>query len=346
MNSNPSLGPKKRSRAWKWTWRITIAFVFLLLGPYFLSRIAAPANRLHLLSSANAQLDANSDSIRIACYNIAHGRGLAKSNWDGGTPEQRIERLDQIAALLKEIDADIVILNEVDFDTSWSNHVNQAEYFAEKCGYPFRVEERNLDFRVLHRTWRFGNAILSRVPLTNASLIDLPSFSEFETAAAGKKRAFGVDTLIGDSTIHVVAAHLSHRSEKIREKSAAAIIDHVKAVELPTVIAGDMNSSPPPFPQHRLTKNGKNAIETFRSAGLFKFSQENTPTQKSEFTFPADSPAIVIDWFLFTKELDEKASYRTVDSTLSDHRPIVIDLSLKITPQSENAATQKSRNRP
>ncbi len=41
--------------------------------------------------------------LRVACYNIAHGRGVAVSNWDGGDRAERIARLDQIAELLRRL---------------------------------------------------------------------------------------------------------------------------------------------------------------------------------------------------------------------------------------------------
>ena len=76
----------------------------------------------------------------------------------GGKPSERSDRLREIADFLIEVDADVVVLNEVDFDASWSGHLNQAEFLASRAKYPYRVEQRNLDFRVLGWTWRFGNA--------------------------------------------------------------------------------------------------------------------------------------------------------------------------------------------
>ena len=247
-----------------------------------------------------------------------------------------MKRLDQIAELLTEIDADVVVLNEVDFDASWSNNVNQAEYLATKCRYPFRVEERNLDFRVVHRTWRFGNAVLSKFPLSDPQLIDLPSYTELETLLAGKKRAFAVDLSVGDQKFHIVAAHLSHRSEDLRQRSAVQIVEHVRAKNLPTVIAGDMNSSPKDFPGHNQTEDGRNAIETFLESGLLIPSQTKAPKSNSSLTFRSDDPRLVIDWFFVTRDLDFDTSYEVIDSKLSDHRPIIAE----VTTAPESAITR------
>lgn len=95
----------------------------VLLGPYVWSRNLSSSVQIQVFGSGEAQA-APTGMLRVACYNIAHGRGLAESNWDGGDAATRIGRLDDIAALLVKLDADVVVLNEVDFDASWSNHVN------------------------------------------------------------------------------------------------------------------------------------------------------------------------------------------------------------------------------
>lgn len=41
------------------------------------------------------------NTLSIASFNIAHGRGLADSNLNGGTAKQRMQRFDEIAELLR-----------------------------------------------------------------------------------------------------------------------------------------------------------------------------------------------------------------------------------------------------
>ncbi len=45
-------------------------------------------------------------SLRIATYNIAHGRGVASGNWSGGSPADRETRLLAISKLLGEFELD------------------------------------------------------------------------------------------------------------------------------------------------------------------------------------------------------------------------------------------------
>ena len=306
-----------------------LAIVLLLTGvlilPYFCSRVFSGSLRIQQFSVEPAARFPDDGEFTVACYNIAHGRGLADSNWDGGDEPARLQRLDEIADLLKEMNADVVVLNEVDFDTSWSNHVNQAKYIADRSGYPFRIEQRNLDFRVLHRTWRFGNAILSKFPVSNAKVIDLPSFATLETVLAGKKRGVQCDVTVGDRQFRVLGVHLSHRSEYVRVLSAEKITQIVNNSPFPCIVMGDMNSTPPGMPYADGTEYGGNAIDTFDNCEkLRRIDFEGTPAN-AEMTFRADQPKSVIDWIFADDSLDFMA-YRAVDSQLSDHRPVLADL--------------------
>ena len=80
------------------------------------------------------------------------GRALAQIQTKvrrGWAQKGHIVLMDQIAALLRTINADVVVLNEVDFDSTWTHSVDEARYLAEKAGYPFLAEQRNIDYRVL-----------------------------------------------------------------------------------------------------------------------------------------------------------------------------------------------------
>jgi endonuclease/exonuclease/phosphatase family metal-dependent hydrolase len=263
--------------------------------------------------------------LRIASYNIAHGRGVAKSNWEGGDRAKRLDRLDQIADLLRSIDADIVVLNEVDFDSSWSYSVNQAKYLAERAGYPFWVEQRNLDFRILIWKWRFGNAVLSKFPITNAQIVDLPSYSTWEVVLAGKKRGVVCEIKAAGQAIRVIGTHLSHRQELLRVNSANVLVDLASHGKLPTIIAGDLNSTPPTFPKSFSDPNNNNAIDTLDRSRLFKRLPHDRQPTEQDLTFHSRQPHCVIDWVMIPEDW-YFWKYRVVLSELSDHRPVYTEI--------------------
>ena len=147
--------------------------------------------------------------------NIAHGRGQAGSNLDelGGPKRKRIAMIGQ---LIKDHDPDFVVLNEADFYSTWSGHQNQAEAIAELAGFPYRMEQRNLDFRFLYGSFAFGNALLSKTPIEQATYIEYPGVEgrEWEKQVCGKKGGSTAMVRIGEQKVQLLS--LIHISEPTR----------------------------------------------------------------------------------------------------------------------------------
>lgn len=330
MQVQPSEDTQTQRPVKKWARRALVGCLAVLLLPYAYSRVVSPWTRVAIYSTAEGENRAApaTRSLRVASYNIAHGRGVAESNWDGGSAEERAQRLEQIAELLREIDADVVVLNEVDFDSSWSYSVNQAETLAKLAGYPFRAEEHNLDFRILGWTWRFGNAVLSKHSITDAAVVDLPAEYWWESILAGKKRGINCSININGQQVRVIGVHLSHRLEAVRVSSAKMLLELVEDKTHPTIIAGDLNSSPSGFPESVKDANGDNAIETLDASRLFQRWPLLFPSDEHDCTFPSTDPAIVIDWILIPRNWSF-SSYSVNPATLSDHRLIYADVKRK-----------------
>ena len=73
-------------------------------------------------------------------------------------------------------------------------------------------------------SFRFGNAVLSRFPITDAETVDFPAHSGFESFVAGKKRGLLCTLeLPGKKPLRLLAVHLEHRSEAVRVSSARII---------------------------------------------------------------------------------------------------------------------------
>ena len=96
-------------------------------------------------------------SFRVTTYNIHKCQGL----------DRRV-RPKRIAEVLRQIDADVVALQEVvGMDEAAREH-NQVHAIAEELGYDFRIgENRRL------RGGAYGNAVLSRLPIISDHNHDL-----------------------------------------------------------------------------------------------------------------------------------------------------------------------------
>lgn len=288
-------------------------------------RVSAAGRRLVTVQPAEAVASEppSAGTIRVVAWNIAHGRGDTeqgiRQNWMGGSRAERVERLERIAEVLRAVDADVVALNEVDFDASWSHGVNQAAFLAERAGYPWRVEQRNFDFRAPFGRWAFGNALLSRYPVVHAEWMDLPPHARWERLVLGSKDAVVVRLRVGRDTLAVVPVHLEFRAEDTRLRAVSALEAAREREPTPMVLAGDFNTAPSDWPEvGPSTALGELLRRGWRSA------RAERPPSPSELTFPTYDPREARDWILVEPPL-EVARARVVEgaASLSDHAPVV-----------------------
>ena len=313
----------------RWGLEVAIGLIVLLaVGPYAVSRVRSPGRRVLVFGTDEraATADADPGTIRIVTYNIAHGRGATDDNWQQPGAEKR-DRIAAIAEFLAETGADIVVLNEVDFDATWSGHQNQAAALAAAGGFPYRVEQRNIDFRFLYGSWKFGNAILCKFPIVDAQVVELPPHSAWEDWLAGRKRAVVATLkLPGDRRVRVLAAHLEHRREINRVRGAQRIVDVTRASEIPLIAAGDLNSSPPGFPGAKTTAEGANAMTVLDESQLFQRRPPNGPGP-ANMTYSSTDPKQVIDWILIPSDWTFE-DYEVLAGELSDHRAVLATVRL------------------
>ena len=303
-------------RRWRWVWRTLLFVAVFVVGWYVLGRATDGVRRVKVVedtatSSTAPPVLAEGGSLTVAAYNIAHARGLADTNWAG----DRDARLRDIAALIASWSADVVVLNEVDLDATWSGRVNQARVLAERAGYAYRAEQCNYDLWLPGLRIRFGNAILSRFPIVHAQPIDYPAVSGWESAAFGRKRGLVCTLDLGTGRrVRVVAVHWDTRDAAVRTGSAEAIAALARDGGPPLIAAGDFNSS--------LLDDSASSAEVARltEPGTLAWA-DDTPADPAPASFPSASPTRLIDYILAQPPL-AVTSFRVVDSQLSDHRPV------------------------
>lgn len=270
------------------------------------------------------------DTLRVVTYNIAHGRGPALNapNTAGGTAEERTQRLQRIGYALKAAGADLIALQEVDFNTWWSGGMDQARIIAEAAGMPYMVKQRNIDTGLpFWRRWEFGNVLLSRLPVKEANRLALPPYSDIEVLAAGNHDALtAVIDLGGDEELHVVAVHLEVRSEETRVQAAEELIAYQRQHPEPMILLGDFNSTPPGFPNAQTSRLGQNTIELLEGFGGFQRRPGRGQATHRDFTFPSAGPRRIIDWILPDQNF-RIVEYRVLPSLQeSDHLAVLATL--------------------
>ncbi len=303
----------------KWACLLAGGVLLVVAGWYATFRLMSRHYAVSLYRTGSHEVTPSSSEsgrLTIGSFNIAHGRGPVKgdSNWQDRSRRELVAHLDAIAGQLREAGADIVVLNEVDFASGWSFHLDQARYLAKRAGYPHVAEQRNIDVSFPFYSFRFGNAILSRFPLRDVQFIEFPPFSRREDLLAGNHDGLLAlaDTPVGP--VGILAVHLEYRSEAVRVRCARQIIELARSMPL-VIAAGDFNSTPAGFPGSQRTGSGRNAVSVLLEEGFVR--DPELTARPEDFTFPSEDPEIIIDWVLGKGV--EIAGARVISSALSDH---------------------------
>ncbi|MCT7658256.1 endonuclease/exonuclease/phosphatase family protein [Mycobacterium deserti] len=253
--------------------------------------------------------------MRMATFNILHGRSVHDGN----------VQLDRLVDAVKELDADILALQEVDLDQPRSGNTDLTAVAAEAMG---AVSHRFVAAisgtpgatwmaatgREQPGTAAYGIALLSRYPAESFQMVRLPRIPiKFPMYLRGPGRVQVVheeprtallarlDTPLGPLT--VANTHLSFVPRWNRVQLRRLIRD-IRGFPGPRVLMGDLNMTPP--------KPG-------RWTGMRPLGEAAT--------FPADEPDSQLDHVL--TDDDSLIVERCVAPRLpiSDHRALVVDIS-------------------
>lgn len=233
--------------------------------------------------------------IRILSYNIHHGEGT-----DG---KLDIERL---ARVIQAVTPDVVALQEVDRGVKRSNKVDEPAELGRLTGMR-SIFERNIPFE----GGDYGNAILSRLPVTSHKNIPLPSHYVGEQRGALVAELTAPD---GRTPFRLIATHLDYRSNDGERRDSVKRLEELagEAPGRPTLLVGDLNSLPDSEVLTLFETNWK----------------RSTPMPLP--TFPSDKPSRQIDYVLFRPAARWKVvENRVLDEPVaSDHRPLLVVLEL------------------
>lgn len=318
----------------KWACLLAGSALLGVVGWYAYFRLMSRHNAVSLYRTGSHEVTSSpSESGRwtVGSFNIAHGRGPVKgdSNWQDRSRGELVAHLDAIAGQLREVGADIVVLNEADFASGWSFHLNQARHLARQAGYPHVAEQRNIDVSFPFYSFRFGNAILSRYPLRDVQFIEFPPFSRSEDLLVGNHDSLLAVADTPTGPVAILAVHLEYRSEAARVRCARQIIELGRAMPFPVIAAGDFNSTPAGFPGSQRTGSGQNAVSVLLEEGFVR--DPEIASRPEDFTFPSEDPEIIIDWVLGKGVRISGA--RVISSALSDHFMVTAAIDWSRRPQ-------------
>ena len=253
--------------------------------------------------------------MRLATFNILHGRSLTDGMVD----------LDRFASAVAALDADVLALQEVDRDQPRSHGADLTDVAAQAMGAPEHRFVATLAGTpdlwtaatgdLQPNTAGYGIALLSRYPVLRWQALALPGLRrKVPVLFPGGRRpvmvddepraalAAVVDAPFGPLT--VAATHLSFiplwNATQLRR-----LVRALRTMPRPAVLMGDLN------------------LERGRPARLTGWR-----SLADVATYPLGRPARQLDHILADGEIRAASEGESLDLGLSDHRALAVDVDL------------------
>ncbi len=231
-----------------------------------------------------------SDYMTIASYNI---KCLTYGTND-----------DAVVEVLREIDADIVGLQEIDIATERSGPKNQLEFLAKELNYPYYRFTKAIDYQ----GGEYGTGILSRFPIKDVQRVAYSAGDDCYYA----RHILDVDgrEVVFYNTHLNIGADWEPAGQQFYELCKTAYTERY-----PTIITGDFNLSA--FEQTKRVHTGK--LIPLNGGEDRMFTVEGISW---------DNILISHDFHYYTDE-DTMTHIKTIISDASDHNPVYSYIKLK-----------------
>lgn len=208
---------------------------------------------------------------------------------------------DRIVQVIRSLKADFVGLQEVDSRVPAGFGMTQLEYMTMFTKFKSLIGPCIRDLYGC-----YGNALLTRFPITDYRLIDL------SVRGREPRGAIDVDLDADGTPLRVIVTHLGRNAIE-RGIQAKKLIAHIgKPSDVPIVLMGDFN-------------------EWFPLSGNLRYLYGKIGKTKTMPTFPSRLPVFSLDriWLLHGgKNCEQKAVSTPVSKYASDHLPVVISFQI------------------
>jgi endonuclease/exonuclease/phosphatase family metal-dependent hydrolase len=234
--------------------------------------------------SANSQTKGNAE-VRVLTFNILHG-ATVNDDFD----------LDKIASVIRDVDPDLVALQEVDFKTNRAKKYDLATELGQRTQMaPLFGKAMDYD------GGGYGEGVLTKMPVIASRNIPLPHSPGNEPRTALEVT---VELESGD-TVSFIGTHLEHQqNSNDRILQVQKINEVFLKNKYPTILAGDLNDTPE-----------SNAISILKKHWTDAAGENPAPT------YSAKNPQKTIDYILYHPSARWKVTETKVicDTIASDH---------------------------
>jgi endonuclease/exonuclease/phosphatase family metal-dependent hydrolase len=253
-------------------------------GALLVATLAVLVPVVALVTTPEARVEERS-TLRLMTYNVHQGFD------DGNVPG-----LDGLVATIAAEAPDVVVLQEVTRGWMITQQHDVLTVLAERLGMQYAFGPTIGE--------AYGNAVLSRLPLTDVRTISFPRQAAIRHQPRGALLFRVADVL-------VVATHLDHiaGASDVRQGQVRLILAAWAGVR-PAIVAGDLNALP-----------GSPELRMLAEAG---FTDLAAAAGADQPTSPAREPSNRVDYVWGNGVVGSQV--HTVPSTASDHRPVVVNI--------------------
>nr|WP_299389342.1 endonuclease/exonuclease/phosphatase family protein [Allomuricauda sp.] len=238
--------------------------------------------------------DNPSKTIKVLSFNVFGGR-TTKGDLN----------FEVVAKVIRDIDPDLVALQEVDYKVNRSRKVD----LATELGW--RTKMIPIFARAMYYDGgEYGEGVLSKFSFLTTRNVPLPNVGGQEPRTALEV----VVELPSKDTIAFVGTHFAHEGPAGRELQAKALNEVFTKNQYPTILAGDLNARP-----------GSKTINI-----LEEFWTPTYDRDHPEPTAPSHDPKAKIDYIMFYPKHRWRVVSKEiiVDTYASDHCAYLVTLEL------------------
>lgn len=235
--------------------------------------------------------------LRIMSYNTQHCLNFYTKKID----------FDIIADTIRQCHADIIGLQEMRDASPDPEYQAQTKIIAEKLGYPFYYFAEAIRFDGLHP---YGNAIISRYPITSAETILIPDPAVKKYDGYYETRCLLKATIAVGSGLNVLVSHFGLNPDE-QENAVETVLSHLSQQHC--VLMGDLNMEP-----------GNPILQPIKQRLLDTAQAFSAP----QFSFPSDKPTVKIDYIFVSNDIAVQSA--EIPAIISaDHRPHLATIALE-----------------
>ena len=231
--------------------------------------------------------------ITAMTYNICSGHNLAGDR-----------NLMHAASVINQVQPDFVTINEVRCNTS-DVPLHQANELGRLTGY-YPVFGKSIDIS----GGEYGNAFLTRRPLLEQEIIQIPDRTSDERAYFEHRTILRCVLDVNGQKLTVLSTHFGLARVE-HESAVETMLGVIEKETNPVILMGDLNMQP----DHPVIQP------------LFEALHDTADRKDDIKTFPSGEPVMKIDYIMHKGNI-ETLSVRSMDTQCSDHRPLMAELSI------------------